>query len=125
MATTQPDLPKADPRRRGSVFTWTATVLACAYILWSGTMVFGATRSFIDMYKSMGVDLPLATRIVFAVYRFAYPVLFLGATALVIAKQFYAREKWVSLGITLGVVLVVEIMIRGTLWALYHPLFDV
>ena len=77
------------------------------------------------MYKSMGVDLPLATRIVFAVYRFAYPVLFLGATALVIAKQFYAREKWVSLGITLGVVLVVEIMIRGTLWALYHPLFDI
>jgi cellulose synthase/poly-beta-1,6-N-acetylglucosamine synthase-like glycosyltransferase len=72
----------------------------------------------------LNAELPLPTRIVFAVYRFAYPVLFLGATALVIAKQFYARQKWISLGITLGAFLVVEIMIRGTLWALYHPMFE-
>jgi hypothetical protein len=124
MATTQPDLQKADPPVRGSVFTWTATVLACAYILWSGTMLFLATRSFIDMYKSMGVELPLVTRIVFAVYRFAYPVLFLGATALVIAKQFYVRQKWISLGVTLGAVLMVVIISQGTVWALYHPLFE-
>lgn len=70
----------------------------------------------------MGVDLPVAVRIVFAVYRFAYPLLFLGAIALVIAKQFYVREKWISLGITLGAALVVEIMSRGTLWVLYRPL---
>jgi type II secretory pathway component PulF len=124
MATTEPDLPKADQPVRGSVFTWIATVLACAYIVWSGTMLYLATPTFIDMYKSMGVELPLSTRIVIAVYRFAYPLLFGGATALVITKQFYVREKWISLGITLSAVLVVEIMSRGTVSALYHPLFD-
>ena len=125
MATTQPELQKADPPVCGSVFTWTATALACAYLLWSGTMLYLATPEFIDLYKSLNAELPLPTRIVFAVYRFAYPVLFLGATALVIAKQFYVRQKWISLGITLGATLVVEIMSRGTLWVLYRPIFDV
>ena len=122
MATTEPDLPKADQPVRGSVFTWIATVLACAYIVWSGTMLYLSTTTFIDMYKSMGVELPLATRIVFAVYRFAYPLLFGGATALVIAKQFYVRAKWINLGITLAAALVVDIISQGTFWALYHPL---
>jgi hypothetical protein len=124
MATTEPAFQKADPPVRGSVFTWTATVLACAYIVWSGTMLYLATPRFADLYSSLNVEMPLPTRIVFAVYRFAYPVLFLGATALVIAKQFYVRQKWISLCITLGAFLVVEIMIRGTLWALYHPMFE-
>jgi len=124
MATTQPDLPKADPPARGSVFTWTATVLACAYILWSGTMLYLATPKFIDMFSSMGVDLPLPTRLVIAFYRFAYPVLFGGAAALVIAKQFLVREKWVSLSITLAAVVMVNIIRGVTVWALYQPLFD-
>ena len=122
MATTEPDLPKADQPGRGSIFTWIATVLACAYIVWSGTMLYLSTTTFIDMYKSMGVELPLATKIVFAVYRFAYPVLFLGATALVIAKQFYVREKWINVGITLAAALVADIISQGTLWVLYRPL---
>jgi cellulose synthase/poly-beta-1,6-N-acetylglucosamine synthase-like glycosyltransferase len=124
MATPEPGLQKADPPVRGSVFTWIATILACAYILWSGTMLYLATPRFADLYSSLNAELPLPTRIVLAVYRFAYPLLFLGATALVIAKQFYVREKWVSLSITLGAVLVVEIMSRGTIWALYRPIFE-
>jgi hypothetical protein len=122
MATQEPGLQKADQPGRGSVFTWIATILACAYILWSGAMLYLATSKFVDMYKSMGIELPLATRIVFAVYRFAYPLLFGGATALVIAKQFYVRQKWISLGITLAAALVVDIISQGTVWALYHPL---
>src|SRR5215467_3939451 len=98
MATPGPRLQKADPPARGSVFTWTATILACAYILWTNTMLYISTPKFIDLYSNMDIELPLPTRIVFAVYRFAYPLLFLGATALLIAKQFYVREKWISLG---------------------------
>ena len=78
MATTEPAFQKADPPVRGSVFTWTATVLACAYIVWSGTMLYLATPRFADLYSSLNVEMPLPTRIVFAVYRFAYPVLFRG-----------------------------------------------
>jgi hypothetical protein len=124
MATQEPGLQKADQPGRGSVFTWIATILACAYILWSGAMLYLATPKFIDMYSSMGVDLPLATRIVIAFYRFLYPVLFGGATALVIAKQFFVRQKWVSLSITLAAVVMVDIISRGTVWALYRPLFE-
>jgi hypothetical protein len=124
MATQEPGLQKADQPGRGSVFTWIATILACAYILWSGAMLYLATPKFINMYSSMGVDLPLATRIVIAFYRFLYPVLFGGATALVIAKQFFVRKKWVSLSITLATVVMVDIISRGTVWALYRPLFD-
>ncbi len=124
MATTEPDFQKADQPGRGSVFTWIATVLACAYILWSGTMLYLSTPKFIDMYSSMGVELPLATRIVIATYRFGYPLWFGGATALVIAKQFYVRQKWPNLSITLVAVVMVDIISRGMVWALYRPLFD-
>jgi len=34
------------------------------------------------------------------------------------------REKWTSLSITLAAVLVVDIISRGIVWALYHPLFE-
>ncbi len=124
MATTEPAIHKADPPGRGGIFTWTATILACGYIVWSGTMLYLATPTFIDMYKSMGVELPLPTKIVIAFYRFVYPVLFGGAAALVIAKQFFVRKKWVSLSITLAAALVMDIIIRGIVWALYRPLFD-
>jgi hypothetical protein len=104
MATTQPDLQKAKPPARGSVFTWTATILACAYIVWTGVMLYLSTPRFIDMYTSMGVDLSLSTKLVIGFYRFVFPVLFGGAATLVIVKQFFVREKWVSLSITLAAV---------------------
>ncbi len=94
MATMEPAFQKSDPPGRGSVFTWVATIIACAYILLSGTMLYLSTPKFMDLYSSMGVELPFATRIVIATYRFGYPLWFGGATALVIAKQFYiAREE--------------------------------
>jgi type II secretory pathway component PulF len=124
MATTEPAFLKAEPPGRGSVFTWIATILACAYIVWSGTMLYLATPKIIDMFCSMGVDLPLPTRIVIGFYRFAYPVLFGGAAALVLAKQFYVRQKWPNLSITLAAVLVVDIISRGIVWVLYRPLFE-
>jgi hypothetical protein len=124
MATTEPAIHKADPPGDGGIFTWTATVLACAYIVWTGAMLYLATPKFIDMYSSMGVDLLLPTKVVIAFYRFAYPVLFGGAAAVVIAKQFFVRKKWVSLSITLAAVVMVDITSRGIIWALYRPLFD-
>ena len=124
MSTTGPDFHEANPAARGSVLTWTATILACAYVIWTGVMLYVSMPKFIDMYLSMGVELPLPTRLVIATYRFGYPFLFGGATVLLIGKQFSVREKWISLGITLGAVVVVDIISRGTVWALYHPLFD-
>ena len=50
--------------------------------------------------------------------------MFAGPAALVLAKQFYVREKWPNLSITLAAVLVVDIISRGIVSALYRPLFD-
>ena len=124
MATTEPDFDQADQPRRGSVFTWTATVLACAYIVWTGTMLYFSTPRFIDLYSSLGVELPLLTRIVISTYRFGYLLWFGGTTAVVIAKQFYVREKWPNLSISLVAVVLVDIVGRTAVWALYRPLFD-
>jgi type II secretory pathway component PulF len=87
-------------------------------------MLYLSTPRFIDLYSSLGVELPLATRIVIATYRFGYPLWFGGATALVIAKQFYVRQKWPNLSISLMAVVMVDIAGRTAVWALYRPLFD-
>lgn len=123
--STGPGFQQANPPARGSVFTWIATILACAYIVWSGTALYLSTPKFIDMYSSLGVELPLATRIVLATYRFGYPLWFGGATALVIVKQFYMREKWPNLSITLVAVVIADITSRVIVWALYRPIFDI
>jgi hypothetical protein len=125
MATSAGDLDKPDGNERpGGVATWIATALGCAYIVWNGTSLYLATPVFINMYNSMGVDLALSTKTVIASYRFLYPVVFIGAAALVILKQFYVRQKWVSLTITLSAVVVVDVISSGIVRALYHPLFD-
>ncbi|MBZ5508412.1 MAG: hypothetical protein LAO78_23375 [Acidobacteriia bacterium] len=114
MAATGTGFTKATENERpGGVFTWTATVLACAYIVWMGASLYLSTPIFINMFNSMGVELPLSTRIVIAAYRFLYPLLFGGALAVVIAKQFYVRQKWVSLSITLGAVVVTVVISNG------------
>ena len=87
-------------------------------------MLYLSMPIFINMFMSMGVELPLATRILIATYRLGYPLWFGGATAVVIAKQFYVREKWPNLSITLTAVLVVDLISRGIIWALYRPLFE-
>ena len=124
MATTEPAFLKAEPPGRGSVFTWIATILACAYIVWSGTMLYLSTPIFINMFKSMGVELHGPAWFVMQNYYWSYPILFAGPAALVLAKQFYVREKWPNLSITLAAVLVVDIISRGIVWVLYRPLFE-
>jgi hypothetical protein len=57
-------------------------------------------------------------------YRFGYALWFGGATAMVIAKQFYVREKWPNLSISLMAVVMADIISRTIVWALYRPLFD-
>lgn len=125
MATTDVGFLKPNENNRpGNILTWIATILACAYIVWMGTMLYISTPKFMDLYSSLNAELPLATRIVSATYRFGYPLFFGGTTALLIAKQFYVREKWPSLSITLAAVVMAAIIGGGIMRALYRPLFD-
>jgi hypothetical protein len=72
----------------------------------------------------MGVELGSAGLFVIRAYRWIYPILFGGAAALVIAKQFFVR-KWVSLATTLAVTVAVDLISRGIVQTLYSPLLDV
>jgi ABC-type uncharacterized transport system permease subunit len=53
-----------------------------------------------------------------------YPILFGGIAALVITKQFFVREKWFSVSLTLAAALAVGLIAYGIVRALYQPLFD-
>lgn len=110
--------------RPGSVLTWTVTVLACAYIGWIGISLYYSTSIFINMYTSMGVELHLSIKILIGFYRVMYPVLFGGIAALVIAKQFFVRDKWFSVSLTLAAALAVGLIAYSIVRTLYQPLFD-
>ena len=122
MATTQTGFNKPNENdRSGRVFTWTATILACAYLAWTAFSLYRTTAAFSDMYASMNLNLHGASWFVIHHYRWFYPSLFGGVAAALITKQFFIRAKWVSLTITLAATGVLEIAIRGIVWALYRP----
>ncbi|HZD96408.1 MAG TPA: hypothetical protein VE133_19260 [Candidatus Sulfotelmatobacter sp.] len=102
----------SDESRSGAILTWTAAIFACVYFAWACISLYLSTPVFIKMYGSMGVELRLSTKLVIAGYRLFYPCLLGGATALVIAKQFFIWDKWLSVTVTLATVLVFEIRSR-------------
>ena len=108
----------------GSVLTWIVTILAFSYIVWTGTSLYFSTPIFINMYVSVGADLHLSTRILIAFYRVMYPILFGSMAALVITKQFFVRDKWMSVSVTLAATVAVSLISEGIVRALYRPLFD-
>src|SRR5579864_1891029 len=110
--------------RPGNILTWTVTILACVYIGWIGTSLYHSTPIFINMHTSMGVDLSLPTKILIGFYRLMYPILFGGIAALVITKQFFVRDKWMSVSVTLAAAVAVSLISEGIVRALYRPLFD-
>jgi hypothetical protein len=110
--------------RSGGILTWIVTILAFAYIMWTGISLYRSTPIFINMYTSMGVDLHLSTRLLIEFYRFMYPVLFGGMAALVITKQFFVRDKWMSVSVTLAATVAASLISSSIVSALYQPLFD-
>lgn len=107
-----------------NILTWTVTILACVYIGWLGVSLYYSTSIFINMYMRMGVDLPLSTKIVIGFHRVMYPILFGGLAALVITKQFFVRDKWISVSVTLAVTVATSLISEGMVRALYRPLFE-
>jgi hypothetical protein len=125
MATTNtvPVTPN-EIKRPGRIFTWIVTVVACAYIAWLGASLYHSTRIFIDLYMSIGVEFLLSTKLLIAFYRFLYPIIFGGMAALVITKQFFVRDKWASVSVTLAATLASNLIGDAIVRALYHPLFN-
>ncbi|MGZ4788054.1 MAG: hypothetical protein ACXVZV_10315 [Terriglobales bacterium] len=108
-----------------AALTWTASLIACFYIIWTGLSLYLSLPSLINLYASIGVALPLAVRILIAGYPGLYFIIFGGASVLVIAKQFFVRDNRQSLTLTLATTLAAAIAANAMLRALYHPLLDV
>jgi hypothetical protein len=120
MATGANGLDKSDGRvRPGSVFTWSATILACAYLAWIAFSLYRSTIAFSDLYARLNAKLHGASWFVIHNYHWFYPSFFGSAAALLITKEFFVPRKWVSLTITLGVTVAVDVISRGIVRALY------
>jgi hypothetical protein len=117
-------LKAAEKTQPSQLLTWTVTIVACAYFVWSGAALYSSVGIFARMFESMGVDLHLSTKLVLGSYWLFLPLLFGGAVVLVIAKQFFVREKWISLAITLGVTVMIDVVSNVVVRALYSPLFE-
>jgi type II secretory pathway component PulF len=125
VATQGIGLPEHDRNAvRGSILTWIATIPACVYCLWIGSSLYYTTGKFAELFNSFGGQLPTSTFLVVENYRWYYPLLFGGATVVLIAKQFFVRRKWISLAITLGAVITVGVITNEIAKALYRPVID-
>jgi hypothetical protein len=110
--------------RPGSVLTWTVTILACAYFAWIAFSLYHSTAAFSNLYVSLNAKLHGASWFVIHHYHWFYPSFFGGAAALLITKQFFVRRKWISLTITLGVTVAVDVISNGIVRELYRPVLD-
>jgi len=105
------------------LITWATTVFASLYFAWLGGTLYYATPAFLELYKSIGVELPLQARFLIS-FRWSYPLLYLSAIGVVIAKQYYVWEKWRNLAVTLALTAMIEFFSNLILNALYRPIFD-
>lgn len=77
-----------------------------------------------ELFKNIGVELPQATRLLIATYSWLYPLLFGGAAALVVAKEFVLRDVRHRLAVTL-IIFVAAVFSAGLVQkVLYLPLLD-
>ena len=121
-AGTAPE--KSEITRPGTALTWGLSLVACAYCLWMGGTLIYSAHAFAGLYSTIGVHLPFSSRIVVGFYGVLYPILYGGAAVLVIAKQYFVREKWVNISITMGTVLVADFIANMSINALYGPILD-
>lgn len=77
------------------------------------------------MFASMGAQVPVVTSFVIGNYQWFCPGLFGGAVALVIAKQFFIRNKWQNVTTTCAAMVFVVLANSAMVHALYRPLFDI
>jgi hypothetical protein len=123
MADTETALAVSGKKDNTQLVTWAATVFASLYYVWLAGSFYYSVSVFMNMYISMGVEVPLQTRILIS-FRWLYPLLHLGAIGVVIAKQYYVRQRWRNLEITFAVTVVMEVLSKAIITALYRPILE-
>jgi hypothetical protein len=97
---------------------------ACVYIAWTAIVLYRSTGVYRDMFASMGIQLPGTTHFIIHNYQWYYPCLFGTMATLVIVKQFFMREKWKNVALSLLAVVLADLAANGAVQALYRPLLE-
>ena len=103
---------------------WLFALVCCLYYLVAYFELAGAAPIFAKLFKELGVELPLLTRLLMANYSWLFPVLFVGAVILTIAKEFLTVKRLPLRVVNLFLGVVGIGFVPLALLALYMPLFD-
>lgn len=102
---------------------WLVVVVSCLYFVWVGFGFTSVLSIFSKLYGSMGVGLPLPTRILLSSRLWLLPLLFTGAAMLTIAIRLveFSRRQLRIVGVALF--LIGAVLPALIVWSLYMPLF--
>jgi len=105
-------------------FAWGTSVFVSLCCIFICIALVQFTRNFMELFKGIGVELPLATRLLIATYSWLFPLLFVGAAVLVIAKEFVLHKMRHRLATTAVVFLAAISSVGLVQYVLYLPLLD-
>jgi uncharacterized membrane protein len=108
----------------GKIHAWLLSVLMSFGCLLVCSALYRSTAIFGDLFKGLGVELPLATKFLIASYSWLYPLFFGAVVILLIAKEFFLhgiRRRLVATGIIFFAVISSLELVH---YVLYLPLLD-
>lgn len=125
LAHMQTGFLKLDPNGKiVTGLTWMVAIIAATYLGWLGFSLYRATAAFNDLYDSLNANLGGRAGFFIHNYRWICPLVFGGAAILVCAKEFFLRQNWLRLMITIGTASALGELANGLAFLLYSPAFD-
>jgi hypothetical protein len=106
------------------VTTWVVGLAALAYVVWTGTAFYRSMPLLFNLFASLGVELPLPTRLLIGTYPWLEFLVFGGAAILIVATQVAVRDRARNFAITAGATTFAVVVANVIQTILYHPLFD-
>jgi type II secretory pathway component PulF len=110
--------------RKEKGFSWGASVFVSVCCIFTCVTSVQFTGTFTELFKGLGVELPLATRFLIATYSWLYPLFYIGTAVLVIAKEFVLRNMRHRLVTTAVVFLAAISSVEPVQYILYLPMLD-
>lgn len=109
---------------RERTLAWAGSIVAVVYFLYRGTTIFLAAAGFEIMFDGLGAPLPAATQ--FAVdHRLPILAILFGLpTVVIVAKEWFIRDKRISMMVTMLIVILVAFGVDILIAVYYLPLMD-
>jgi hypothetical protein len=95
------------------ILAWAFAVFVAAICVETGYALFRSTVIFRTLFQDLGLDLPIATKLLVSNCVWIYPLLFGGGAIFLIAKEFMIAEPKRRL-VTSGIVVVVAWALAGS-----------